>query len=331
MSSKNIFNLIIGGSGFVGSSLINCLGKNKILNLDKDQSPFYKDQTIIADITNPNDLKFPNSIKSVVLLAAEHRDDIYPVSRYYDVNVQGTKNVLNAMDASGIKNLLFTSSVAVYGLNRDNPDESSVPAPFNHYGKSKWQAELLIKEWYDNDPYNKSVTIIRPTVIFGERNRGNVYNLFKQIVNGKFVMVGKGNNKKSMAYVGNIVDFIRDKTKKLDLGYHVYNYSDKPDLSTNELVTLIRSELKLPQSNLRIPYFMGILGGYFFDIYAKIFGNSLPISSVRVKKFCATTQFNSQKAHSRFKPPFTLKQGLSRTIRHEFVKPKDDDILFFTE
>ena len=53
------------------------------------------------------------------------------------------------------------------------------------------------------------MTIIRPTVIFGEKNRGNVYNLLKQIASGKFLMIGKGQNRKSMAYVGNVVAFIK--------------------------------------------------------------------------------------------------------------------------
>ncbi len=127
------------------------------------------------------------------------------------------------MSESNINNLLFTSSVAIYGLNKDNPDENHDQDPFNHYGKSKWEAELVIKEWYENDSTNKSVTILRPTVIFGERNRGNVYNLLKQISSGKFIMIGKGKNKKSMAYVGNIVALIKDRLLKMELGYNVFN------------------------------------------------------------------------------------------------------------
>ena len=122
----------------------------------------------------------------MVLLAAEHRDDVSPTSLYYDVNVTGTKNVLDKMDEAGIKHLVFTSSVAIYGLNKQNPREDHLEDPFNHYGKSKWQAEQVIKEWFEKDPIGKSVTIIRPTVIFGERNRGNVYNLLKQISSGSF-------------------------------------------------------------------------------------------------------------------------------------------------
>ena len=172
---------IVGGSGFVGSFLIRELDGFKIKNLDKRQSPFYNDITIIGDITKCNQINFSKHIDTVILLAAEHKDDVSPSSKYYDVNVNGTKNVLEKMDDLGIKNFIFTSSVAIYGLNKNNPDENHIHDPFNHYGKSKWQAEKVIKDWFDKDPRGKSVTIVRPTVIFGERNRGNVFNLLKQI------------------------------------------------------------------------------------------------------------------------------------------------------
>jgi nucleoside-diphosphate-sugar epimerase len=323
---------IIGGSGFVGSFLIKeLITKYKIQNLDKNQSPFFPEKTKIGNILNKEDLNFDSDTRSIVLLAAEHRDDVSPTSLYYDVNVQGTKNVLEAMDNLGIKNLIFTSSVAIYGLNKVNPDENHIHDPFNHYGKSKWEAELAIKEWYDKDPSNKSVTIIRPTVIFGERNRGNVYNLLKQISSGRFMMIGKGQNKKSMAYVGNIVAFIKDRLEKNELGYHVFNYADKPDFSMTELVNVIENKMSLSLPKKQIPYWLGMLGGYGFDILAFLTRKKLSISSVRVKKFCATTQFNADKVHSVFKAPYTLEEGLNKTLEHEFIYPQKDDILFFSE
>ena len=323
--------LIIGGSGFVGSRLISELDNIKCENLDKNKSPFYPKITTIGNITNFNDIKISKSISSVVLLAAEHRDDVSPISLYYNVNVEGTKNVLKAMDLAGVKNLIFTSSVAVYGLNKINPDEDHVEDPFNHYGKSKWEAELVIKDWYENDPKNKSVTILRPTVIFGERNRGNVYNLLKQISSGRFIMIGKGVNKKSMAYVGNIVAFISNRLEVSQDGYHVFNYADKPDFSMNELTELIEKKLNIKLSKLKTPYLFGMIGGYCFDIISFIFRKKLSISSVRVKKFCATTQFNASKVHNIFNPPFTLKEGLNRTLDNEFINSKQDNILFFSE
>lgn len=323
--------LIIGGSGFVGSRLINNLSINSCINLDKNQSPFFNLITTICDIRNIDEINISQDVEFVVLLAAEHRDDVSPTSLYYDVNVNGTKNVLKKMDAAGVKNLIFTSSVAVYGLNKNNPNETNAVDPFNHYGKSKWQAELVIKEWYDKDPAGKSITIIRPTVIFGERNRGNVYNLLKQISSGKFLMIGKGHNNKSMAYVANIVAFIKDRLETVDPGYHIFNYADKPDFNMTELVSVIENKMSINIPKTRIPYFLGMLGGYGFDFLAKMTGKSFSISSVRVQKFCATTQFNADKVNSNFKAPFTLEEGLNATLEHEFINPKKDEVLFYSE
>jgi nucleoside-diphosphate-sugar epimerase len=322
---------VIGGSGFVGSFLIKTLGIKYIHNLDKVQSPFYPDITKIGNILNPEELYIDKNTKTLVLLAAEHKDDVSPTSLYYDVNVQGTKNVLKAMDNAGIKNLIFTSSVAIYGLNKINPNENHPKDPFNHYGKSKWQAEQVIKEWYNNDPCGKSITIIRPTVIFGERNRGNVYNLLKQISSGKFIMIGKGKNKKSMAYVGNIVAFIKNIIEHSEPGFHIYNYADKPDFSMVELTRIIEEKMKIKLPNIKIPYLLGMIGGYGFDFISVLLGRKFSISSVRVKKFCATTQFDASKVRSVFKSPYTLEEGLNKTLEYEFINKQEDDILFYTE
>lgn len=322
---------IIGGSGFVGSFLIKELEDFNTFNLDKNPSPFYDMNTVIGDIRVIDEIKIPKCTDSVVLLAAEHRDDVSPTTLYYDVNVQGTKNVLQAMDKAGIKNIIFTSSVAIYGLNKTNPDENHPEDPFNHYGKSKWQAEKIIKDWYSKDPNGKSITIIRPTVIFGERNRGNVYNLLKQISSGKFLMIGKGQNKKSMAYVGNIVAFIKSRVETSEEGYHVFNYADNPDFSMNELTKHIEKKMDVILPKQNIPYWLGMIGGYGFDLLSIISRKKLSISSVRVKKFCATTQFDATKVKEVFKPPFSLKEGLDKTLEHEFINPKQDEILFYSE
>lgn len=325
---KNI--LLIGGSGFVGTRLIHEINeKYNLLNIDKNNSDFFADITVLGDVRNlePITEKFKN-IDTIILLAAEHRDDIKPSSLYYDVNVSGTENVLKAMDDAEIKNLIFTSSVAIYGLNKSNPDESHPKDPFNDYGKSKWQAEKLIKEWYNSNSEGKSVTIIRPTVIFGERNRGNVYNLLKQISKGKFLMIGSGMNKKSMAYVGNVVALIKDQIEKNKLGFNVFNYADKPDFSMLELISLIENKMNISIPKIKIPYSIAILFGYIFDLIHFLTKKKFPVSSVRIKKFCATTQFNSSKVHNTFNKPFTLKEGLDRTLEHEFINKKKDDVLF---
>ena len=323
--------LVIGGSGFVGSRLISEIEGN-ISNFDKNKSPFFQEITTIGNVLDkPSLVKALQGVETVILLAAEHRDDVSPVSLYYDVNVKGTQNVLDAMDKWGVKNLIFTSSVAVYGLNKLNPDENHPIDPFNHYGKSKWEAERVINKWYEKDRSNKSITIIRPTVIFGERNRGNVYNLLKQIASGKFLMIGSGENKKSMAYVGNVVAFIKKQVEIKTAGLQIFNYVDRPDFNMNELVSLVQNKMNIKIMSHKVPYLLGILGGFCFDLLAIITRKKLMISSVRVKKFCATTQFDASKVHERFKAPFSLTEGLNKTLESEFINRSDDEVLFYSE
>lgn len=254
----------------------------------------------------------------VVLLAAEHRDDLTPVSLYYDVNVKGIENTLEVMERNGLKRLVFTSTVAVYGLNKENPNEDTQIAPFNHYGKSKWKAEQILQEWYKTHK-DWNIHVIRPTVIFGEKNRGNVYNLLNQIASGKFMMIGKGNNRKSMSYVGNVAAFIQFLILHKKSGYQIFNYVDKPDFTTNDLVFYTGDVLDKKVPPLRIPYWLGLMAGYGFDALALVTGRKLPISSVRVRKFCAVTQYDATKAMiSGFQPLYTMEEGLIRTLRSEF-------------
>ena len=327
---------MIGASGFVGTRLIKLLKEENptynLKNVDLLPSHFFPEMTTIGDVREQEQMdKELVGTDYVVLLAAQHRDDVSPISLYYDTNVEGMKVTLRAMEKNGIKRIIFFSSVAVYGLNKKNPDENHPADPFNHYGKSKWQAEQVLQEWYKSHP-DWNINIIRPTVIFGERNRGNVYNLLKQISGGKFLMVGSGNNRKSMAYVGNVVAFVKYMMENVTEGYNVFNYVDKPDFTMNELVDHVKNVLHKNIPSTHFPYWLGMMGGYCFDFLAKITGKKLAISSVRVKKFCATTEIDAQKVHScGFKAPYTLGEGLANTLEFEFVHPKTDDITFKSE
>lgn len=327
--------VMIGASGFVGTRLIDLLKTDNIYelkNVDLLPSHFFNDVTVIGDVRKQEDMdKELSGADVVVLLAAQHRDDVSPVSLYYDTNVGGMEVTLKAMEKNGVRRLIFFSSVAVYGLNKENPSEDHPKDPFNHYGKSKWQAEQVLQEWHSSHS-DWNINIIRPTVIFGERNRGNVYNLLSQISSGRFLMVGKGTNKKSMAYVGNVVAFVKFLIEEKKSGYNVYNYIDKPDFDMNELIALVEKVLNKHIPAIHFPYWMGMMGGYCFDVLAKILGRKLAISSVRVKKFCATTEFDSSKMQSTgFQPPYTLAEGLSRTLEFEFLHPRKDDITFKSE
>jgi nucleoside-diphosphate-sugar epimerase len=187
----------------------------------------------------------------------------------------------------GINKIIFTSSVAVYGFAPVGTDESGKINYFNDYGRTKYLAEEKYREWLASNNKN-SLTIIRPTVIFGEQNRGNVYNLLRQIADGKFPMVGNGKNVKSMAYVENVATFIEYNLNN-EPGEHLFNYIDKPDFDMNTLVREVNRMLGKSDKLFHWPYWLGYFGGLCFDLLAKIMHKKLSISSIRVKKFCANS------------------------------------------
>jgi nucleoside-diphosphate-sugar epimerase len=323
---------ILGGAGFLGTRLsqrfYNTEQNHEICDLEVGETS--KNQTIV-DIEDLNSLNRVDGSDCIVNLAAVHRDDIRPLSRYDDVNIQGSVNVCEAARKHGINKIIFTSSVAIYGFAPADTDESGQPNYFNDYGRTKYLAEQVYKEWQAEDPENRTLVIVRPTVIFGEGNRGNVYNLLKQIASRRFVMFGNGENRKSMAYVENVAAFL-EYSLSFKPGLHIYNYIDKPDFDMNTLVSEARKTL-FGKNNvgLRLPAFSGMAIGYFADIVAKLTGKTLPVSSIRVKKFMGTTQFASSVGETGFVPPVSLEEGLARTLRYEFLEDNSDKRTFETE
>lgn len=321
---------VIGGAGFIGTNLCRRFQRNCVSFqiIDKVQSKAFPHLTNISDVRNLDALRRSITGDFIINLAAEHRDDVRPKSLYTEVNVEGAKNICYVAEEKKINKIIFTSSVAVYGFAPIGTDESGKCNPFNEYGKTKLLAEQVYKEWLFKDPKNRTLVIIRPTVVFGEGNRGNVYNLLNQIASGRFLMVGDGTNVKSMAYVENVAAFI-EYSLNFQPGLHIYNYVDKPDFDINTLITTVYKTLGRGDNiRIRIPFWLGYIGGKFFDFLSLISGKQYPISSIRIKKFCSSTSFNTAILTTGFKSPVNIKEGLIRTIKHEFIEKKHKDIFY---
>lgn len=325
---------IVGGSGFIGTRLAKRLqiSEQSFRIVDKAQSRAYPDFVRLADVRSLEGLRGAIPDDGVIInLAAEHSDDVRPLSLYDDVNVGGARNICTVAKERGTKTIIFTSTVAVYGFAPVGTDESGKIAPFNDYGRTKHEAEQVFKAWQAESPDERTLVIIRPTVVFGEQNRGNVYNLLRQIASGKFVMVGDGQNRKSLAYVENVAAFIEYSTT-FKPGVHIYNFIDKPDFSMNQLVGSVKRVLgQAEKIGFRLPFTVGYAIGRGFDLVAVVSGKRLAISSIRVKKFCANSVYNTAIEETNFVPPVPLEQALKQTIRHEFIEKHDDEPLYFSE
>ena len=325
---------ISGGSGFIGQYLIETLEKNTKTELlrviDKEKPSFSgKFDFFLGDIRDNIILdSFCNGLDCVIHLAAAHHDFGISDEEYFDVNENGTQRLLEAMTKHHVKKLIFYSSVAVYGTANLPADETTNPIPEAPYGASKLAAEKKIIKWTKNDHTRKAV-IIRPTVVIGARNLANMYFLIDQIYKNRYLFhFGNGTNIKSIACVRNLVGFTKflllsgfNKVKQ----HEIFNYVDYPQMDFNQTISVIHKEMGKPEPRLRVPLFLPLAISKIFDFAIAMTGKNLPISSTRLKKTAAQTQFETVRVSEwNYKPKWSTEEGLREMVTW-YLKTKNAD------
>lgn len=307
-----------GASGFIGSHFHDMIPNNQIINFDKSKPIFpHTAQYICGNIRNLDELDNVFSKQNcdiIISLAAEHKDFGISEKEYFLTNELGTENICKMATKYGISNIIFYSSVAVYGNNTIPSTEEMTPSPSSPYGKSKLAGENVLRRWASEDR-TRSVLIIRPVVVYGERNIANMFRLIMQIKKNQFFNIGIGDNVKSIAYCKNLVAATLYLKNIMKPGVEVYNYADQPQLTSREIANAI-SQFLSKKPAITLPYWMVYLMGIPFDILIKITGKDLPISTARIKKLCTETRHEATKiiAHG-FRPKYTNFDGLKNMVQ----------------
>jgi GlcNAc-P-P-Und epimerase len=309
--------LLTGGSGFIGSHFHRYLDHHQLVNLDLQEPSFQHESAFIkGDIRNESDVRRAmqgNNIKTIISLAAKHHDFGIGHAEYFDTNEDGTRIICKVASEFNIQEIIFYSSVAVYGIREEISTEEMTPEPDSPYGASKLAGEKVLKEWAAAD-YNRKVLIIRPTLVFGANNRANMFNLIRQIDSGFYFHLGKAENIKSLAYVENLVKatlFLKDQLKS---GFTIYNYADEPQLTTFSIASTIAHNLG-KKIRWSLPMAVGIALGMPFDLIIKITGKNLPISTSRIKKLSTATHHSAKKLFSKgFVPQYSTQEGLEKMV-----------------
>jgi nucleoside-diphosphate-sugar epimerase len=218
--------LVTGASGFVGKNLIKYLG-----------NPQFLLQTLSLRGGKP-----PISLhtETVVHLAGKAHDlkSVSKPEQYYEVNFGLTKNLYDDFLKSDAKKFIFISSVKASADQVEQTlKENDTPNPQTHYGKSKLMAEEYIQG--QPLPQGKSYYILRPCMIHGPGNKGNLNLLYKLISKGIPYPLAAFENKRSFLSVENLCFVIRELLVRNDIPSGVYNMADDEALSTNEIIKLI--------------------------------------------------------------------------------------------
>jgi GlcNAc-P-P-Und epimerase len=310
--------LITGASGFIGSHFHEVISNNEIINLDLNEPKFKNSAHFVkGDIRNEDTVtevlsNYPCEV--IFNLAAEHKDFGVAYEDYFKTNEYGTKVLCDAATKFGIKKFVFYSSVAIYGANTTPSIETTEPNPVSPYGASKLAGEKVLYQWAAEDP-ERSVLIIRPAVVYGERNIANMFRLIEQIKAGRYFHIGEGKNIKSIVYVRNLVQATLWLMERMKSGVQIYNYADTSQLSSRDIASTITHSLGKKEP-VTLPYWMVYAMGIPFDIAIKLTGKDLPISTNRVKKFCTETYHKADKIRSAgFVPQYTNEQGLENMVK----------------
>lgn len=310
--------LITGASGFIGSHFHEQMDTTALVNLDLEAPTFpYRSTYVAGDIREPASVdaalaKHP--CEAIICLAAEHKDFGIEREAYFRTNEHGTSVTCDVAAKHGIKKILFFSSVAVYGDAAGPTTEATPPNPANHYGASKLAGEAVLRRWAEEDP-SRSAVIMRPTVVYGVRNRANMLRLIVQIDKGRFANIGAANNVKSTAYVENVVSAALFLLARMRPGVDVFNYVDQPQLSVRHITETVSSALG-KQRPFIVPYPLAIALGLPFDLAIRLTGRDLSFSTARIKKLCAATHHTADKLlNLGFEPRHSNLDGLRKMVK----------------
>ena len=314
--------LVTGANGFIGRHLIARLlsGGHCVTALDRSFANIpsewnAKVKIFTADITQKGTLEgVCRDIDFVIHLASKVHDlslDGGAETEYFLINVYGTANLLSECSNSGIRHFVFLSSVkamadeVAYGL-----DEKSQTHPTTPYGKSKLAAEKLIAEF--GLAQGIATTTIRLPLVYGPGNKGNIYRMMAAVDKFHFVMIGRGNNKRSMVFVGNVIDALVKVTERTGADGKTYIVTDGRDYSVNELYrTIARTLDKRP-----LPFYVPMLAAKGLakvgDVGEKIIRRNFPFNSSALEKLTSEFTFSSDLIQRElgFKP----RHDLSNTI-----------------
>jgi len=318
--------IITGGSGYVGSHLIDHLiAKNIyetiiILDFVKPERNHSHGSTKVeyvkSDVRSaidPSPFKERGCGEDTVIynLAAICRIPGFPAIDYFRTNIRGAEVVCQLAEELGCKKMVFTSSVSPYGKSEELKTEESVPQPEDPYGSSKLVAEYIHKGWQEKDPKNRMLSILRPGIIFGKGEQANFTRLYESQKKGFFVYPGRKDTKKACVYVKDVARACYHFSKK-EVGQHLYNLVYEKAPTIQKICETVAEETDARKPLLLIPGPVLIFAAYCILLLGKIIGKDFTgIHPDRVKKVMISTNVSGQKlASSDFNLKYSLQDGI---------------------
>jgi nucleoside-diphosphate-sugar epimerase len=315
--------LVTGGTGFVGSHLVRRLlahGHN-VVSLDKSPGLFDEElrsagaKLITGSVTNRDDVNLAIAgCELVYHLASPFGDILQPDEAYWDIEVNGTRNVLEAAEHHGVRRVVHCSTQGVHGIiDRPPGDENSPVAPRDYYCYSKAEGERVSQEFIAK---GLDVVIVRPTSVYGPGDTRGWLKLYRMVAKGWFLMIGSGKTLNHPVYVENLVDMFELVACNPVARGRVYLAGDDMSVTLTELVRRVGAALGAEVRIIRFPWYdvAWVAAGVVETIF-KAIGMKPPVFRRRLSWFKTNRSFRINRAAEElgYKPRVPLNEGLART------------------
>ncbi len=307
--------VIFGGTGFIGTHLAQHWLRERLAQkvivvdlLPPRVAPYAAElQTALKDGRAnfvQGDVRYPISHELlpkkadlIFNLAAVHREPGHYPHEYFETNLHGAENVCAWATAVSCKRIVFMSSISPYGPSEDLKNEESRPAPETPYGSSKLAAEKIHQRW-QSACVQRKLLILRPGVVFGPGEGGNVTRLIRSLVMGYFVYMGNRKTRKAGGYVKELchaAQFGLEHQDREGDACMLLNFSMSPLPALEDFVNAIQKAAGIRRRPFSVPRSLLLGVSYPIDGAARAFGIKQPISPVRVRKLFRSTSVDPQR------------------------------------
>ena len=314
--------LVTGGTGFTGTALVRRLlsDGHSVVVLDYKEGLFASElkrrgaEVMLGSVTSRDVVaRAIQGVEVVHHLAAAFRELNVPEKHYYEVNVEGTRNVLTAAARAGVQKVVYCSTCGVHG-NIDNPpgDENAPIRPADYYQQTKYEAEPFVREW---NRRGLRTTILRPAAIYGPGDPERFFMIFKRVARGVFPMFGDGKTLYHPLYIDNLVDAFVAAMKPDAGNGEAYLIADESYIEIEKLVKAVAAALGVTVNIPHYPLTPLIAIGHVCETICKPFGVTPPIFPRRVDWYRQNRAFDIGKAKRDlgYRPAVGLSEGLART------------------
>lgn len=321
--------LITGATGFIGSNLmyyiaekgceVVCTYRNKKPNCDNGANVIW---IKVGEINSETSWSVAlDKVEYVYHIAGVAHKIGYSEKElnleYERINIAGTKNFVKQVGLSKtIKRFIYLSSLSVYGSNVNGKiNEDSLCAPETDYGKSKYLAENIIIDILKGTDIDWC--IIRPTLVYGKGNPGNMERLIRLIKSGVPLPLLMISNRRSMLYIGNLVSALYEVMANPDASRKIYVISDGQDVATKDLVVMIKKNVGKGGVIFPFPIFMLKFIGIIGDYMNKVHLNNIGFDSYSVNKIIVSLEVDSSRIRRELKwiPPYSVEEGIMNIFK----------------